>query len=95
MQRSYLLSIDFKVSSLTQWATQLNQQINQRICQAISTGNFLYDFIPFHLRLIIALSFFHLCCNSGMDILFFYQVYVKFFFSYLYIFKILYFITDP
>ena len=50
MQRSYLLSIDFKVTSLTEWAAQL--KINPlyailsgfKVCDTPGVGTF-YDFI--------------------------------------------------
>jgi len=50
MQRSYLLSIDFKVTSLTEWATQLKMNPLYAILSGFEPGNTpgvgtFYDFI--------------------------------------------------
>ena len=50
MQRSYLLSIDFKVSSLTQWAAQLKHNPLYAILSGFEFGNTpgvgtFYDFL--------------------------------------------------
>ena len=52
MQRSYLLSIDFKVTSLTEWAAQLKINPLYAILSGFEVGNTLV-LVPFMISLIV------------------------------------------